>query len=143
MSDFPAVLRTYIEGLKTHDVDKISSTVADDMALVTPSQTLNKQQFLSLLRAIYAAFPDWHYEHGAPELRQGLIAVTFRQGGSHTGTFALPGWHPVPATGKRVSIPEHYFFYKLQGEKIVQIRPEPVLGGAPLGILEQIGVRIE
>jgi predicted ester cyclase len=141
MNEFPAVLRSYIEGLKTHDVDKVGRAVADDLAFVTVARTLSKEQFLAMLRAIYAGFPDWHYEHGGPEFRLEGIAVKFRQGGCHTGTFALPGLHPLAATGRQVKIPEHYFFYKLRGEQIVEIRPEPVPGGAPLGILEQIGLK--
>jgi predicted ester cyclase len=139
MNPFPTVLRTYIEGLKTHDVDKIGRSVADDLAFVTANRTLGKEQFLGMLRAIYAGVPDWHYDHDGPEYRQEVIAVKFRQGGSHTGTFALPGQNPLKATGKQVNIPEHYFFYKLRDDQIVEIRPEPVPGGAPIGILEQIG----
>ena len=90
--------------------------------------------------SLYAGFPDWHYEHGGAEFRQEVIAVKFRQGGRHTGTFALAGLSPIKATGRQVTIPEHYFFYKLRGEQIVEIRPEPVPGGAPGGILEQLGV---
>jgi hypothetical protein len=39
-----------------------------------------------------------------------------------------------------VQIPAHYFFYRVEGEQIVEIRPEPIPGGAPRGILEQIGI---
>lgn len=86
--------------------------------------------------------PDWRYDHDEPEWREDMIAVKWRRGGTHTGTFALPGLAPVPATGKRVTIPEHHFFYRVRGDKIVEIRPEPVPGGAPRGILEQIGVEL-
>jgi predicted ester cyclase len=139
MNDLPPVLRRYIAGLKAHDVDAIGRAVAEDVAFITTSVTLTKAQFLAMLRALYAGFPDWHYEHEAPEFQDGLIAVKYRQGGTHTGTFAMPGRTPIPATGKIVKIPEHYFFYKLRGEEIVEIRPQAVPGGAPLGILEQIG----
>ena len=73
---------------------------------------------------------------------QGWRAIRWRQGGTHTGTFALPGQPPVPATGKSVDIPWHYFFYRVRGNRLVEIRPEPVPGGAPPGILEQIGTSL-
>ena len=141
MSELPPVLASYFEGLKAHDVDKIGRAVADDLAFVSAGRTLTKDQFLAMLRSIYAGFPDWHYEHDGPEFRDEVIAVKFRQGGSHTGTFVMPGLKPIQPTGKRINIPEHYFFYKLHGEHIIEIRPEPVPGGAPRGILEQLGVR--
>ena len=55
---------------------------------------------------------------------------------------ALPGFDPVPATGRTVRIPEHFFFYRVRGDRIVEIRPDPVPGGAPRGIFEQIGVTL-
>src|SRR5262249_53476735 len=136
MNEIPAVLHTYIAGLQAHDVDTIAGTVSDHLAFVTPARTLDKAQFLQMLRALYTGFPDRHYAHDPPEWREDVIAVQWRQGGPHTDTFALPGLAPVAATGKRVTIPEHCFFYRVRGEKIVEIRPEPVPGGAPRGILE-------
>jgi hypothetical protein len=140
MAGVPAVLESYIKGLETHDVDRIAAAVADDLEFVTPARTLDKEQFLQMLRALYAGFPDWHYDHDEPELRGEVIAIRWRQGGTHTATFALPGLEPVPATGRAVTIPEHFFFYRVRGGLLVEVRPEPVPGGAPRGILEQIGV---
>ncbi|HTS52542.1 MAG TPA: ester cyclase [Burkholderiales bacterium] len=138
----PPVLLTYIEGLKAHDVRKIADTVSEDLAFVSASRTLNKAEFLKMLNALYTGFPDWHYDHDAPQWRADLIAVKWRQGGTHQGVFAMPGLDPVAPTGRKVKIPEHYFFYRVAGERIVMIRPEVVPGGAPRGILEQIGVRL-
>jgi predicted ester cyclase len=142
MNVIPTVLGTYREGLKARDVDKIAGTLADDLAVILPGRQLNMAQFLAMLGAIYSAFPDWHYEHEEAQVQGDMLAIRWRQGGTHTGTFALPGQPPVPATGKRVDIPWHYFFYRVRGNRIVEIRPEPVPGGAPPGILEQIGASL-
>jgi predicted ester cyclase len=142
MNEIPGFLFDYMEGLKTHDVDRIAATVADDMVAITPAATLNKEQFLQMLRALYAGFPDWHYAHDEPEIRGPVIAVKWRQGGTHTATYVLGGLAPIPATGKRVSIPEQHFFYRIRGDRIVEIRPEPVPGGAPWGIWEQLGAKL-
>ena len=136
----PPVLGRYIKGLKTHDVEKIAGTVSDDLNFVSTGRTLNKEQFLDMLRAFYAAFPDWTYDHESPELDNDLISIRWRQGGTHTGALALPGLDPIPATGRTVKIPEQRFFYTIRDERIVTIRPDPIPGGAPKGILEQIGV---
>jgi predicted ester cyclase len=141
MNELPEVLHRYIAGLRAHDVEAIAGTVADEVAFVTPARTLDKAQFLAMLRALYAGFPDWHYDHDPPEFRNDVIAIRWRQGGTHTGTFALPGLAPVPPTGRKVAIPPHYFYYRIAGGRIIEIRPEPVPGGAPRGILEQIGVQ--
>lgn len=96
-----------------------------------------------MTKALYSGFPDWYYDH-EPELRtDGVIAVEWRQGGTHTAELHLPGFPVVPATFRRVQILEHYFFYRVQGDRLVEIRPEPVPGGAPLGIFQQIGISPE
>lgn len=139
-NEIPAVIHRYIAGLSAHDIEAIAGTVSEELAFVTTTRTLDKRQFLEMLRALYGGFPDWRYEHGPPERRRGAIAIRWRQSGTHSGVFALPGIEPVPPTLRQVVIPEHDFFYQVRGEKIVEIRPDPIPGGAPRGILEQIGV---
>jgi predicted ester cyclase len=134
------VLLTYIAGLKAHDVPRIADTVADNLEFISATRTLNKSEFLKMLNALNTGIPDWHYDHEPPQWQEDLIAVNWRQGGTHKGVFAMPGLDPVAPTGRTVNIPEHYFFYRVAGERIVMIRPEVVPGGAPRGILEQIGV---
>jgi predicted ester cyclase len=141
VNEIPSILRAYIAGLKAHDLPAIAETVADDLAFVTPAKCLNKEQFLRMLNALYAGFPDWHYDHDRPERREEHFAVKWRQSGTHTGELRLPGFPPVPATFRKVLIPEQYFFYRIEGGKIIQIRPDPIPGGAPQGIFEQIGLQ--
>jgi hypothetical protein len=139
MGLLPPVLVRYIEGLKAHDLDKISGAVDPDLAFITGSRRLDKAQFLAMLEALYRAFPDWSYEPSAPEPRGETIAIRWRQGGTHTGPFAYPGLEPIPATGRTVKIPEQVFSYRIGPDSILEIRPDPVPGGAPGGILAQIG----
>jgi predicted ester cyclase len=135
------VIHDYVAGLKAHDVARIANTVSDDLAFVAVARTMTKRQFLAFLRALYAGFPDWHYDHDPAEVRaDGSIAIRWRQGGTHTGTLALPGFDAVPPTGRNVAITEQFFFYRVTDGRIAEIRPDPVPGGAPRGIFEQIGV---
>ena len=96
-----------------------------------------------MLGALYAAFPDWHYDHDEPESCDNRFAIKWRQGGTHTAELALPGFPPVPATSRNVTIPAHYFFYRIHEDTIVEIEPEPVPGGAPGGIFKQIGIELK
>lgn len=140
-SNIPTVLLDYVEGLKAHDVERVARTVADDLLFVAATQMLTKPQFLAMLRALYTGFPDWRYEHDRIENRgQGNYAIRWRQSGTHTGTWAMPGMEPIAATGRGVIIPPHYFYYRVSDDRLTLIFPEPVPGGAPRGILEQIGV---
>lgn len=140
MSSIPAVLLRYIEGLKHHDVDKIVGTTSPDLRFIAATRVLDQAQFRSMISALYIGFPDWHYDHDPVEIHGDRYAVKWRQGGTHSGVWAMPGMPPIAPTGKSVRIPEHYFHYRVSGDRITEIHPDPIPGGAPRGILEQIGV---
>jgi len=69
MGQAPTALLTYMDGLRHHDVDKIGSTFADNIHFVTPVRKMDKQQTLAFLEALYAGFPDWHYDNDPPTTR--------------------------------------------------------------------------
>lgn len=139
----PPVLLTYVEGLRTHDIRKIAGTMADDLKFISATRILDKEPALTMLTALYAGFPDWNYKYRKIEDRgQGNYAIKWRQGGTHTGTWAMLGMEPIAPTGRKVRIPEHYFYYRIANDKLTIIFPEPFQGGAPRGILEQIGAEL-
>jgi predicted ester cyclase len=142
-SVIPEALISYIAGLKTHDVELIGSTFADDIEFVTSAKTMKKEQILDFLAALYRGFPDWKYDHDEPVVtKEGEFGVKWRQGGTHTDHLEFPGFEGVAPTGKTVVIPEHFFYYKVVENKLTEIRPDPIPGGAPRGIFEQIGVDV-
>ena len=139
----PETLTEYIAGLANHDVEKVSGTVSEDLMFISATRIMDKAGFLEMLAALYSAFPDWHYEHDGIEDRgQGNFAIKWRQGGTHTGIWLLPGMKSIKPTGKRVLVPPHYFYYRIANDRLSIIFPEPVAGGAPRGILEQIGANV-
>jgi len=104
---------------------------------------LGREEILDFLAALYRGFPDWPYTSGPPrELTDRSWAVRWKQGGTHTGRLEFAGFPGVDPTGKKVEIPEHDFFYQLKSGRLVEIRPDPIPGGAPRGIFEQIGVEL-
>jgi hypothetical protein len=139
----PHALMDYVSGLAAHDIARIAATVSDELMFISATRILDKAQFLKMLDALYTGFPDWRYEYDNIEDRgQGNYAIKWRQGGTHTGIWSMPGMQPVATTGRRVQIEPHYFFYRIAGDKLVLIFPEPAVGGAPRGILEQLGVDV-
>ncbi len=134
MISVPTPLTRYMQGLRAHDIDLIGSTFSDDTRFVTPVRTMQKAQILEFLQALYTGFPNWSYENDAPEGTGGSCwRVNWLQGGTHTNALALPGFPIVPATGRQVQIPKHFFYYEVTSDVLLEIRPDPVPGGAPRG----------
>lgn len=138
----PAILEEYILGLKAHDVARIASTMADDLVVISSGRTIARADFLPFLHALYAGFPDWNYDHEPPGRDGDWWYVLWRQSGTHLGTFTMPGMAPIPATGRKVRIPDQRFYYRVENDRLKVIRPDPIEGGAPRGILQQIGVEL-
>jgi hypothetical protein len=140
MKHVPQVLLAYMCGLESLDVAKVASTLAEEVEIILPTRKLSKKAFLSYLTALYAAFPDWRYQHDEPEIHaDGIIAIRWSQGGTHLEKWVLPGSSPIVPTGKAIQIPLQLFMYRLAHDKIIEIRPEPIQGGVPQAIFEQIG----
>ena len=136
-----SALTAYVAGLKARDVNAIGASLAEEVRFVTPVKTMAKTSILEFLAALYAGFPNWSYDHDEPVRRdEGSYSILWRQRGTHTARLAFPGFEAVPATGRKVIIPEQRFFYLAGAEGLTEIRPDPIPGGAPRGIFEQIGV---
>ena len=136
-----SALAAYVAGLQARDVGAIGASLAEEVRFVTPVKTMEKTSILEFLAALYAGFPDWSYDHDEPVRHDdGSYSILWRQGGTHTAKLDFPGFAAVPATGKKVVIPEQRFFYLVGSEGLTEIRPDPIPGGAPCGIFEQIGV---
>jgi hypothetical protein len=137
MNTLLPVLLSYIAGLKAHDVDAIATTVAEDLRFITPASARDKGQFLSFLRALHSAFPDWYYDQDEPELRDDEIAVKWRH------------WHPCftrhgcsSSDRQEGDDPGTVLLLPCAWRPIVEIRPDPIAGGAPQGTFEQIDMKM-
>src|SRR5205809_298365 len=127
MNSIPPVLLTHIIGLETH-VPQIASTVADNLRFVTPTATIEQGLLLAFLRALYAAFPGWHYDHAAPDLQGDHFAVPLRQSGTALARLPFPARSQWPRPASRCRSPEE--FNRGRDDPIVEIRPDPIPGGA-------------
>lgn len=136
------VVRTYFQALEEHDVGKVAGLLSDDFAFVTPVEPMDRDDFLSFMQGLLAGFPDYRFNHSDARVEGKVVAVKLRMTGTHTRTLDLPGLKPVPATGKRVVLPEQRFAYAVRDGRITTITPEPMPHAGIIGLLEQIGVRL-
>ena len=119
-----------MDGLKAHDVEQIASTFANEIRFVTPAKSMRSEEILAFLAALYRGFPDWAYENEAAEaIRQWMLGSSLEAGRTHTGRLEFAGFPGVDPTGRKVEIPEHDFFYRLEHGKLIEIRPDPIPGG--------------
>jgi len=128
--------------LEAKDVAQAATHIHDDFQFSGfGSDPLNKDQFVSLMKALFAAIPDWSYH--PRELREEPDTVRFKTQvtGTHSGMLAGldPGMPPIPATGKAIALPQDQVECTLRDGKVATMKVESTEGGGIKGILAQIG----
>src|SRR5580698_754397 len=108
MSGPQGPVKRMVAYLEAKDVVQAGGHIHDDFQFSGfGSDPLNKEQFLSLMKHLFLAIPDWSYH--PRELRAEGDAVRFktRVTGTHTGmlTGLDPGMAPIAASQKAVALP--------------------------------------
>jgi predicted ester cyclase len=129
--------------LEAKDVVQAASHIHDDFQFSGfGSDPLNKEQFLSLMKHLFLAIPDWSYH--PRELKAEGDAVRFKTQvtGTHTGmlTGLDPGMAPLGASGKPIALPQDQVECTLRDGKVATMKVTAPEGGGIGGILAQIGV---
>ena len=54
LTDIPAALTLYMDGLRSHDIEKIGASFADEIHFITPARTMARGEILAFLgRSVY------------------------------------------------------------------------------------------
>lgn len=136
-------IKSFSAALEAREFEKAASYLADDFVLNGPvQQPLGKQEFLAVQSAFENAFEDWSF-NSHDELEQGdKVVAAVQITGTHTRDLVLPmpGMPIIPATNKKVSLPEEHLEFTFKGDKIASLTSDNVPGGGVPGVLQQIGV---
>src|SRR5207248_6764420 len=92
--------------------------------------------------AFQRAFPDWKFNLHEAEEQGDIVTGAVQITGTHTQDLVLPGMPPIPATHKKVSLPEEHLVFTFKGDRIASLASDNVPGGGVAGVLQQIGVPI-
>ena len=136
-------VNAFSSALESHDFEKAASYLSDDFTLSGPTpQPVGKNEFIAIQSAFMRAIPDWSFNnHDVQEQGEkvtGAVQIT----GTHTQELVVPGMPPIPATGKKISLPEEHLEFTFKGNKIASLASDNVPGGGIPGVLQQLGVQM-
>ncbi|ADI38262.1 hypothetical protein wcw_0900 [Waddlia chondrophila WSU 86-1044] len=142
MDDIERVV-SFFESIEKSDWNTLQEIIADDFKYFesTPDP-IGKEIWLDFQIAIQTAFPDWAYNIQKVERINNAIEVTVSITGTHLGELNLPieGFSSLPATRRKIHMPEEHALISLENGKIKELRIEQKLHGSLPGLLEQLGV---
>jgi hypothetical protein len=132
----------------------ITALQSGDMALAADSMTndffvsgfahlpLNKTELLAVQSELCAALPDFSYNLSNEQEQNGEVQALIQITGTQTNDLNLPmfGIPVIPATGLAVSLPQVHSAYRVQGNKVAEMRMET--GSGLAGLLQQVGTEL-
>ena len=96
-----------------------------------------------MVGALNTAFPDLKFDVRDVKVNGNEATVKAQVSGTNTGAVNLPmpGMPSIPATGKKVSVPDA-FVVTVDGDKVSAMRVDSPAGGGVPGMLAQLGVKM-
>jgi predicted ester cyclase len=128
--------------LEAKDAIQAATYMCDDFQFSGfGSDPLNKEQYVSLMKTLFTAIPDWSYR--PRELRAEGDSVRFRSQvtGTHTGMLVglNPGMAPIAATGAKIELPQDQVECTVRDGKVATMKVASDADGGISGILSRIG----
>jgi predicted ester cyclase len=136
-------VKAFAEALEARDFNRAASYLTDDFVLTGPTpQPVGKQEFIAIQSAFQNAIQDWKFNsHDEVEQGDKVIAATQITGTqTHELVVPIPGMPTIPATGKRISLPEEHLTFTFKGDKIAGVTTDNTPGAGVPGVLAQLGV---
>jgi len=143
--DIREVTHAFIEAFQAGDFDTAASYLADDFELTgLMPQPISGAAWLALAASLRAAFPDLNYNFHVASVDGSVVRVTNQLSGTHTGGWDLSGvgMGVIPATGKRISLPEEGSEGLVENGKLVSLHIHSTPEGGTMGILSQLGMEV-
>lgn len=137
------LLKSGLSAWEANDEAAMAALVADDFLMTGPTpQPLGKAEFIGFMHVMLAAFPDFAFNVSRFEDQGDTVVAYAHITGTQTGALRLPDMPPIPATGKKVTLPQETQTYAFKNGKLQSLvtdaRPD---AGVP-GILSQLGVPV-
>ncbi len=140
------VVRDYFEAMNAHDATKAASYMTDDYIesdFLPQAPPNNKQQTIKTNTGLFQAFPDIHFNIQRTAAQGDQVIVETQVTATHKGPLAtIPGMPPIPATGKKFSVPDKLVF-TMRRDKIAAQRFESPTNGGPAEAFKQLGIQAQ
>ena len=135
------LLQKGMKAWENNDADTLAPIVADDFVMTGPTpQPLGKAEFIGFMHVLLEAMPDFAFNVSRYEENGDTIVAYSHITGTHTGTLALPGLPPIPATGKKIALPEEVQTYTIKNGKLQSLVTDARPDAGVTGMLSQLGV---
>ena len=137
------LVQTGMKAWEANDADTLAPLVAEDFVMTGPApQPLGKADFIGFMHVLLTALPDFAFNVSRYEENGDTVVAYSHITGTHKGTLAVPGLPPIPATGKKVALPQEVQTYTVKNGKLHSLVTDARPDAGVTGILAQLGVAL-
>jgi hypothetical protein len=141
------IVQAAIQAWEEKNASALASYLSEDLISeqILP-QTVGKAQLLSCINALTTAFPDWSFNgHVLDEeqMAERIWSVLFVTAvtGTHTGDLILPTLPIIPATGRKIALPNRHMKFFITPDTISAIISD-FTPDCLEEVLEQLGLEL-
>ncbi len=140
------IVREHLRAVEAGDWQKADALLAEGYTMKMQGMpffvSVDRAHAFDVHKARKVAFPDFQLNEVMEDVGKSGVKVTVRWSGTHTGLLDYPvGDIPkTPATGKSVRLPDEYFTYYVEGDRIVHTYGEIPEGNGPPALKKQLGI---
>ena len=128
---------------ENNDADTLAPLVAEDFVMTGPApQPLGKADFIGFMHVLLTALPDFAFNISRFEENGDTVVAYSHITGTHKGTLAVPGLPPIPATGKKIVLPQEEHTYIVKNGKLHSLVTDARPDAGVMGLLAQLGVAL-
>src|SRR5262245_51829710 len=141
--DAQTVVQAFYAAIEAGDMARVESYLTDHFTFSGPvPQPMSKTEFRAFMDALLAAMPDLKLNAKNFQVQGSKVTLTVQLTATHTATLhpIRPGMSPMPATSKKVALPEERVTITVRDDKLASLEVAPVPGGGVPGLLAQMRV---
>jgi uncharacterized protein len=143
--ELDTIAESFFYAVENKDFTKVERLLADNFKITGVSpEPLGAKEMLGVLRAYTTGMPDFKFNYKIGSVSQSIVETKVKITGTHTKEMPgpIPGVHNIPATNKKINMPEEKVKFTIRENKIESLKIETSPDGGIPGLLKRLGVEI-
>jgi hypothetical protein len=139
------IVKNVMRALEQCKFDQVENYLTDDFTFVGPvPNPINKREWLDLHKKMSKGIPDLKFNMKNLSESGNVVNGSVQLSGTHSKEMPslLTGIEAIPATNKKIQLPEENITAVFKGEKINSFTVEKVPNGGVAALLKQIGAKV-
>lgn len=139
------IVESFFNAVENKDFTIVESLLTNNFRITGVSpEPLGVKEMIGALRAYTTGMPDFRFNYKIGSVSKNIVESKIKITGTHLNEMPgpIPGIPNIPATNKRINMPEEKVIFTIKDNKIESLNIETTPDGGIIGVLKRLGVEI-